>query len=496
MNPIIKISIFLICFTSIAQEKNIFHDRDFWKENPSLSTVKELIANGNDPVAFNYNGFDATTNAILANADNDVVKYLLSLDGNSIDKSTHDSRIYLHWAAYSGNPKTVKTLLDMGSAMDAKDNRGNTPLTFAAGAGLKDPKIYDLFIANGVDPVAEKNPQGANLLLLAAPFLENEQELAYFIKNGIPLNSTDKDGNGIFNYASKRGNIDLLKLLIKKGVDYKTLNKEGGNAFMFAAQGTRGFTNSFPVYNYLESIGLEPNIVTATGKTPLHQIAYNVTDPDILKLFLKAGASVDQKDLDGNTPFLNAASRNELDIVKLLATHTKDINTANINGQTPSMLAYSNNTPEVVEFLIKNGADISLKDANGNTMAYYLLESFNAEKQENFVAKLKMLQEQGVKMNTAQADGNTLYHLAAKANDLELLKHLETFNIDINAKNNEGTTALHQAAMKAQDDQMLRYLIKMGADKEIITDFGETAYDLASENEVLQKKNTDLKFLK
>lgn len=495
MKHIIKIAVFLICFTSLAQEKNIFHDRSFWKENPSLDTVKEKIAEGNDPVTFNNNGFDATTNAILAKTNDDVIKYLLTLDGNSVDKRTHDSRIYLHWAALSGKTEIMKTLLKNGSSISAQDSRGNTPLTFAANSGQTDTAIYDIFIQNGVKLAEEKNQEGANVLLLVAPFLKDQKELEYFTSKGIDLKSTDNNGNGIFNYAARKGNVHLLEQLVKKDIDYKTLNKEGGNAFMFAAQGTRGFSNSLPVYQYLKSIGLEPNIVTKDGSTPLHRIAYSNTDPAIYKLFLEAGASVDQKDDDGNTPFLNAASRNDLEIVKLLSKDVKDINATNNNGQTALMLAYSKNNPDVVEFLLEKGGDISLKDASGNSMAYYLLESFDAKKPNDFKTKVKILQKGGVQLNTVQAEGNTLYHLAAKANNLNLLKRLANFNIDVNATNDEGMTALHQAAMKANDSEMMKYLISIGADKKVETDFEETAYDLASENELLQKGNVELKFL-
>lgn len=495
MKRIIKISIFLICFTSFAQEKNIFHDRSFWKDNPSLTTVKEKIAEDNNPISFNNNGFDATTNAILAKADDDVIKYLLSLDGNSVDKRTHDSRIYLHWTALAGKKEIMKSLLKDGASLTALDSRGNSPVTFAANSGQTDTEVYDIFIENGVKLAEAKNQDEANVLLLVAPFLADEKEMDYFTSKGIDLNSTDKDGNGIFNYATRKGNVNLLKQLVEKGVDYKTINKEGGNAFMFAAQGTRGFSNSLPVYEYLKNLGLEPNIITKFGSTPLHRIAYSNTDPAIFNLFLEAGTSIDQKDEDGNTPFLNAASRNDLEIVKLLLKNVKNINAANKKGQTALMLAYGNNSPEVVDFLLKKDSDISLKDASGNTIAYYLLESFNPKKPEDFETKLKILQEKGVQLNTVQAEGNTLYHLAAKANDLDLLKRISTFEIPINATNDEGMTALHQAAMKANDDEMMKYLISLGADKNAKTDFEETPYDLASENELLQKQHVELKFL-
>ncbi len=372
--------LFFLSLSAISQQKNVFYDRAFWKENPTVETVKQKIAEGNDATALNENGFDATVYALIEKANDDAIKYLLTLVGNPVDKRTHDSRIYLHWAAYAGKTEMVKTLLEKGSSITALDSHGATPLTFAAGSGLTDPGIYDLFIANGVTLSEEKNEDGANTLLLAAPYLKDIKETEYFISKGISLNSTDNEGNGIFNYAAKRGNIDLLKALVKKEVDHKTLNKNGGNAFLFAVQGTRGFENKIEVYEYLKSLGLKPNIVTKDGYTPLHRLAYGTTDKAIFEFFLNSGADVNQIDAEGNTPFLNAASRNSLEIVQLLSKNVTDFNTKNEKGQTAFLLAVARNNPEVVAFLLQNGSDATAKDNSGNTAAYYLAQSFNAKK--------------------------------------------------------------------------------------------------------------------
>lgn len=499
MNSVKKISLLamlLISLVTVAQENNVFLDRAFWKENPNLETVKHKVTEGNDATVLNENAFDAVIYALLEKADEEVVKYLLSFDGNPVDKKTHDSRIYLHWAAYAGQTEMVKYLLDKGSSVTELDSHGYTPLAFAANAGQKDKALYDIFEKHGVNLVDEKNENGANILLLVAPSLSNEEELAFFTSKGFKLDSKDNDGNGIFNYASKKGNIDFLKLLIKKGVDYKSLNQESGNAFLFATQGGRGYSNPLAVYEYLRSLGLQPNIVTKDGYTPLHRLAYNNTEPAIFEFFLTAGAEVNQKDSEGNTPFLNAASRNELTTVKLLSKDAKDFNATNNEGQTALMLAVHRNSFEVVEFLSENDSNALAKDAKGNTLAYYLIASYDSRKVDDFDAKLKLLQEKGIKMNTTQSEGNTLFHLAAKDNNLELLKSLAHFKIDINAKNDEGLTALHIAAMKAENDEMMKYLISKGADSKIKTSFEETVYHLASENELLQKQNTSLNFLK
>ncbi|MNL27191.1 hypothetical protein D3C87_1487640 [compost metagenome] len=66
----------------------------------------------------------------------------------------------------------------------------------------------------------------------------------------------------------------------------------------------------------------------------------------------------------------------------------------------------------------------------------------------------------------------------------------------MNAKNKDGMTALHKAAMISKDDSILKYLLSIGAKKDINTEFDESAYALAKENESLTKQNVSIEFLK
>ena len=109
---------------------------------------------------------------------------------------------------------------------------------------------------------------------------------------------------------------------------------------------------------------------------------------------------------------------------------------------------------------------------------------------------MMILQQAGVDLSAPQKDGNTVYHLAVAKNDIALLKRLEVLKADVNAKNKEGLTPLQKAAMIAKDDVLLKYLLSIGAKKDIATEFKETAYDMAKENEFLSKNNVSIDFLK
>lgn len=190
-----------------------------------------------------------------------------------------------------------------------------------------------------------------------------------------------------------------------------------------------------------------------------------------------------------------------------------------------------------MEFLIEKGADVTATDKDGNGAAFILVDSYRAPRgrggfpgggapgagapgqgnpnagnpgggnpnqgrgnqgaqQDDFAIKLKALQAKGIDFTKPLKDGNTVFHIAADKGDVNLLKKLAGVKANINAQNKDGMTALHKAALVAKDDASLKYLLSLGADKSLKTEFGETAYDLAKENEALAKNNVSVEFLK
>jgi len=461
-NRILFLGLFLLTLASFGQ-KNPFIDRTYWRSNPSIQDIDQKIAAGHDVAALNGSAFDAISYALIEKVDNKTIQYLLSKEGNGVNKITHDGRTYIFWAAYKSNLEMIQYLLDRGAKTNIIDDNGNTALTFAAATGQVNTKLYDLLIKHGFNPKVEKNHSGANALLLIAPYIKDFSLIDYFTSKGVDLRSTDNNGNGMFNYAARTGNIALLKHLVAKGLPYKELASDGGNAMIFASRGTRNVTNVLDVYQYLESLGVNPNVVTKNGVNPLHAIAGKVKDSKIYSYFLSKGVNINQADDKGRTPFTNALTRNSLDIV---------------------------------QFLLNKGADVNTKDKKGNNLAYHLIRSYRSNKFEEFQQKVKLLVNNGLNIAEHQQDGNSLYHLALETNDMKLLQWVRENKVDINFKNQNGLTALHKAAMTAKDDQILKYLLSIGADKTIKTDFEESVYDLAAENELLQKNNIDIQFLK
>ncbi len=482
-----------------AQQKNTLLEPSFWKTAPDVNAVKAEIAKGNSPSESNPNAFDVTVLAINNDAPAATIKFLLEQPGNEVTKSTHDSRIYLHWAANKGNVEIVEYLIAKGSDINLEDSKGEIPVTFAAGGGQSNTALYDAFFKAGIDP-KKKYKDGTNLLLMAIPNDKNLSLTNYFISKGLSLAAIDNNGNTAFNYAARSGNIALLKTLLEKGVKYNDY------ALIIAAQGSRRGSNTLETYKYLvEDLKLKPTVTSKTGESVLHLLAGKPNQTEIINYFLSKGVDANKADNQGNTSLM--AATKETVALELLLPIVKNNNLQNNKGESALTMAVKSGTPEAVALLLDKGADVKVTDKEGNNLAVYLIQSYkpqmsrgpeaaNAAKQDPFDAKIKLLQEKGLNLSTPQKDGNTLYHLAIAKNDLALLQKITALNIDVNSKNKDGLTALHKAAMISKDDAILKYLLSVGAKKEIITEFDESAYALAKENESFTKNNISLEFLK
>ena len=101
--------------------------------------------------------------------------------------------------------------------------------------------------------------------------------------------------------------------------------------------------------------------------TPLHFVARNNENPEVVKALLDAGADIVARDDGGDTPLHIAASSNENpEVVKVLLDAGADIKARSDGGGTPlHSAAYNNENPEVVKVLLDAGANIKAKSNNG-----------------------------------------------------------------------------------------------------------------------------------
>ena len=229
--------------------------------------------------------------------------------------------------------------------------------------------------------------------------------------------------------------------------------------------------------------------------TAMHSLPRKIDNLEIYDFFINKAVDINKLDNDGNTVLTNAAIYGEKELISFLLKNGANLNITNNDGQSPLMLATRHNKSKVMKLIISNGGDLKITDKKNNSITHYLIQSFSEKDIDSFDKKLDLLVENNINFNLNQSLGNTLLHEAVIKNNITLIKKLIQFKIPINHKNNNGYTALHLAAMKAKNLEIISFLLNNGADKNIKTLFDESAYDLASENELLEKANIDLKLL-
>lgn len=495
-----------------AQESTLLN-KEFWTGNPTIEAVKSEFSKK----AFNFKevmaGDDPLSLAINNDAPIDVIKFLAGQPGVDFKRGIHEGRTYLHAAASKGNGEAVDCLIKSGSDINFTDAHDQTALSYSAYVGKTTLPVLEAFVKNGFDVNTKfEKKGGANILLLAAPADHDLAITDYLVSKGVSLHSVDNNGATIVDYAAKLGNVDILRKLIQKGAKYTD------NSLTIAAQGPFRSANTIGIYKFLvEDLKLDPKATNKQGQNVLHLIAGKQDQSDIIAYFLEKGVDVNQKDRNGNTAFMGIAGIKSAEIVEGVLPNVKDINAVNNKGESALTNAVKSSTAEVVSLLVKSGANVKLEDNDGHNLAYIAVDAYrgaggrggfggrNAGGQSaapkispavDLGNKLDLLKEKGLNVAASASDGSTLYHLAVTKNDPDLLKKVSTLGIDVNAKNAEGMTALHKAAMLAKKDDVLQVLVAAGAKKELQTSFGETAYDLASENELLKQANISVDFLK
>jgi ankyrin repeat protein/L-ascorbate metabolism protein UlaG (beta-lactamase superfamily) len=278
-----------------------------------------------------------------------------------------------------GSPAAVKALVAKDPALaKAKNQDGETPLHFAAGA--RRPDIVDLLLAQGADPLA-KNNDGQTPLLYAA-YGGSREIVAAFIALGADFKYQDVRGMTPLHFAAREGRTEVVSLLLEKGAPTDPKNQSGQTPldlavlrghgsvilafFKAGALDAKSETGSKAllaiaaagleeVANALLEKGADLGVIAEDGKTILHSAAAGGL-AGLVGKGLDKGLDVQAKDKTGRTALYYAVRNGRADVVDLLLSRGADPNIRGNEGRTPLQVAEDRGEAAVIAALRKAGA--------------------------------------------------------------------------------------------------------------------------------------------
>jgi ankyrin repeat protein len=456
--------------------------------------------------------------------------------GADVNRVQPDGTSPLIWAVDRTEPEVAQALIAKKADLNAKNEFGVTPLTLAA--RQSNARLVKMLLDAGAK-VDSANPDGETALMMAISG-GDVSIVQMLVSAGANVNTIEEFHRQtplMYAAASNRNAAQMVKLLLSKGADVKPralysdwpsqvtseprtqYRSVGGlNALLYAAR-----SGCYECVEALIAAGADVNLPTPEGVTPL-MIALDNEHNDVAKLLMDKGADLNVWDWWGRTALWIAVDRkaspgggggfsgfaaggggrggggrggrggpapvaapagpvvSSMDIINAQLNVGVDPNPEmNFHrpnapsrgrfgdnqistGTTPLFRAVQNNDVEVIQALLAKGAD-----PNINTMGYtaFLLAAGAGPAARGGAA--------GGQVNMQILDLMTQH--SADVNAKVTGTQTYSFNVSRAPSNNEGTSALHEAARVARTD-LVKYLLDHGANPDILDADGKKPIDV------------------
>jgi ankyrin repeat protein len=315
--------------------------------------------------------------------------------------------------AKSNDLEAIKSLLDSGADVNAKDKNSNTPLYLAIIAG--NTEVVQTLLENRAS-INTKCSHDDTALLLATR-KEEAKILDLLLKNGANVNAKNSNGNTLLHITLANQNSEIVKLLLKNRADANEKDGEGNTPLCIALRQIKDQKHCTKIVDLLLSNGAGAKGTVDPYDAPIRAIIdYRRDDlhktvdtllkagadvdgeaggwgnvlnyaiykglPHIVEVLLKNGADVNKKSNHYRNAFQIAIEGRKTRILDLLLSSSKsvDIQTPDDNGQTLLHWAIEwRSGADIIKSLLDNGAAVNAKDENGNTPLALALAKQNSE---------------------------------------------------------------------------------------------------------------------
>ncbi|PLX82515.1 MAG: hypothetical protein C0614_06135 [Desulfuromonas sp.] len=196
-----------------------------------------------------------------------------------------------------------------------------------------------------------------------AAFLGDLEMVRKELENGADVNAPEnKKLSTALIFASERGHLPIVKLLVAQGAKVTNANQFGYTALHASVRGGHAAIAEFLLAN-----GADSNAVDDRGRTPLFAAAES-RSLTLTQRLMEHGATLDVRDRKQWTPLYAAVNQGAVDVAEFLIEQG-----AEVKSQTPGsarspllMACYAGNV-EMVKLLIEAGADVNARVSMGHS---------------------------------------------------------------------------------------------------------------------------------
>ncbi|KAL7302185.1 hypothetical protein TKK_0005408 [Trichogramma kaykai] len=421
---------------------------------------------------------------------------------------TDDSGLtHFYAACVSSHEGAVLRFIELGQSPNYPDNAaGDTLLQTSVKAGRLN--IAELLLRRGADP-SLTNSEGLTALHTICnrgsndDFAERFFNICEDMRLWVGINVLDKECNSPLHHAVLSGCKTSARALLRRGADPNIMNSYKLTPLHLICYYDKDGTDMLQLFFECcdqNRVALHYDAQDYQSRTPLHYVVeghhHRIAMTEML---LRGGADPNYADNEGLTPLhivcksdASRSSKKTVDLLKVLFETCDEIgrpvfvNVQDKKGNTPLHFAINRVQPNLIAYLLWRGASPNVTNGEGVTALHYALDRRH-DPERDLVgggdARYRILKSKRLKIiellikkgradpNARSRDRSTPLHLiGARPVDRYGLTHRffrvcqdTGLELDVNARNERGNTALH-VAVNWRNRTTVEYLLAHGAD--------------------------------
>jgi ankyrin repeat protein len=319
----------------------------------------------------------------------------------------------IHQAAKSGEFEKVKASIEEDHGLvNAKDDRGRTPLHLAAESGHIE--IVEFLISSGAEiNVADVN---SNTPLHYTATAGKVEAAEFLLAKGAEVDARNHEKCTPLHLAASFNHKPIMKLLIEKGAEVDSKEYRGGTPLLLSVWRAGDLEAAKMLVNHGADINVK---IEGTWVTPI-AMAAQYGYRDIVDYFIDKGAAIDEK---SRILVRFSVEKGLVKLFWILAEKGADLNMRTNNGGTFLHAAAEGGSKEIIQLLLKKGFDFKEPDRYGWTPLHYA--AYNNRKEA-----IELFLEKGADSDSRTLSGKSAFNIASEKKFKDILQILVSKGAD------------------------------------------------------------------